>query len=48
MLKFHVANAIWMESHFWNYVKAKKKKNQKKTLFVQTGNITKSEKVRTF
>lgn len=30
MLKFHVANAIWMESHFWNYVKAKKKKTKKK------------------
>lgn len=41
MFKFHFAIAIWTESHL--YIKAKER-----ALFLQTGNITKSEKLKTF
>lgn len=39
--KFHTPIASWIESHF--YVKAKER-----ALFLQTGNTTKSEKLKTF
>lgn len=41
MFKFHIAIAIWIESHL--YVKAKQR-----PLFLWIGNITKSEKFKTF
>lgn len=43
MLKFHIAIDIWIESYFCNEVKAKEK-----TLFLQTGNITESKKLKIF